>query len=199
VDEGAPFKFEAEPDGKNQIGFTIRRPNADGTFQADQGITVTWKPVKSSRVDAQWDKKENTLHVLANNVSGFTLYFTEALIEPGKEFHLFINDVPYKDLVSPETAPKYPRHHDDPAAADELYRMRRSRAKVEGWQPDLAFALEDFLVSWDRRQVYGAKRSFDLTKMKEGFAKAKERGKREDDFPDRVKKAYEEYAGRAKG
>jgi hypothetical protein len=199
VDDGKPFKFDEEPDGKNQIGFTIRRPNTDGTFGADQGITVTWKPVKSSRVDAKWDKKENTLNVIANNVSAFTLYFNEELVAPDKEFHLFINDVPYKDLVDPATAPNYPRHLDDAAAADEVYRMRRARAKVEGWKPDPVFAIEDFLGSWDRRQVYGAKRTIDMTKLKAGFEKAKERGKKEDDFPQRVQKAYDEHAGRGKG
>jgi hypothetical protein len=150
-------------------------------------------------VDAQWDKKENTLNVLAHNVSAFTLYFTDALIEPGREFHLFINGVPYQDLVDPDSAPKYPKDHDDPAAGDELYRMRRKRAKIDGWKPDLAWAIEDFLVSWDRRQVYGAKRTFDLTKLRAGFDRARERGKRDDDFGARVRKAYEAYPGRARG
>jgi hypothetical protein len=200
MDEGdKPFRFEEEPEGENFIEFTIRRPNADGGFQADTGITARWTPVKSSRVDARWDKKENTLFVLANNVSGFTLYFNDALVEPGKEFHLFINDIPYQDLADPESAPDYPKSHDDPAVGDEVYRMRRKRAKVEGWTPDLAWAVEDFLVHWDRRQVYGAKRTFDLTKMKAGFEKARSRGKREDDLPERVKKAYEEHRERAKG
>jgi hypothetical protein len=201
MDEGdKPFRFEEEPDGENFIEFTIRRPNADGTFQADTGLTVRWTPVKSSRVDARWDKRESTLNVLANNASGFTLYFNEALIEPGKEFHLFINGVPYQDLVAPETAPEYPNPHDDAAVGDEVYRMRKRRAKIEGWTPDPAWALEDFLVSWDRRQVYGAKRAFDLTKMKAGFEKARSRVKREDDdLPARVKKAYEEHRERAKG
>jgi hypothetical protein len=200
ADEGEkPFRFEAEPENENSIDFTIRRPNADGSYQADQTVTVRWVPVKSSRVDAQWDKRENTLSILANNVSSFTIYFNDDLIEPGKEFNLFINDIPYQDLVNPETTPDYPKNHEDPAVADELYRLRRKRAKVEGWTPDLPWALEEFLTTWDRRQIYGAKRTFDLTKMKAGFDKAKQRGKREDDFPDRVKKAYEEYQGRAKG
>lgn len=200
MDEGGkPFRFEEEPEGANFIDFTIRRPNADGSFQGETGLTVRWVPVKSSRVDGRWDKKENALHVLANHASGFTLYFNEALIEPGKEFHLFINDVPYMDLVDPDNAPNYPRAHDDPAIGDEVYRMRKKRAKVEGWTPDPAWALEEFLVTWDRRQIYGAKRSFDLTKMKAGFEKARTRVKREDDLPDRVRQAYEEHRQRAKG
>jgi len=198
-DGGKPFRFEQEPEGENFIDFTIRRPNADGTFQSDTGITVRWTPMKSSRVDARWDKKENTLHVLANHVSGFTIYFNDALIEPKKEFHLFINDIPYQDLADPETTPDYPNPHGDAAAGDEAFRMRKRRAKVEGWTPDVALALEEFLVGWDRRQVYGAKRTFDLTKMKAGFEKARSRAKREDDLPDRVKKAYEEHRERAKG
>jgi hypothetical protein len=200
IDEGdKPFRFEEEPEGANFIGFTVRRPNADGSYQGETGLTVTWAPVKSSRVDARWDKKENTLHVLANNVSAFTLYFTDALIEPNKEFHLFVNDVPYQDLADPDTTPSYPNPHGDAAVGDEVYRMRKRRAKVEGWTPDLAWALDDFLATWDRRQVYGAKRTFDLTKMKAGFEKARARGKREDDLPERVKRAYEEHRERAKG
>jgi len=200
VDDGdKPFKFEAEPDGQNSIPFTVRRPNADGTYQADMTLTARWAPVLSSRVDAQWDKKENTLSILANNVSSFTIYFTDDLIEPGKEFNLFINDIPYQDLVNPEAAPEYPKDHEDAAAADEWFRMRKKRAKVEGWTPDLPWALEQFLVTWDRRQVYGAKRTFDLTRMKAGFEKARQRWKHEDDMPDRVKKAYEEYRERTKG
>jgi len=199
VDDGKPFRFEDEPEGGNSIDFTIRRPTKEGHYEADRQITVRWEKVKSSRVDARWDKRENTLYVLANNASGFTLYFTDDLIEPGKEFHLFINNVPYQDLVDPAGVPDYPKAHDNPAAADELYRMRRKRAKVEGWQPDLAWALDEFLQHWDRRQVYGAKRTFDLTAMKEGFAKARERTKREDDFPERVTQAYEEHRARTKG
>ncbi len=202
MNEGdTPFKFEEEPEGENYIDFTVRRQGADGSYQgqAETGLTVRWKPIQSSRVDAKWDKKDNTLNVLANQASGFTLYFTDALIEPGKEFHLFINDIPYQDLVSPETAPEYPKDDDDPVGGDERYRMRRKRAKIEGWKPDPAFAIEDFLVTWDRRQVFGATRSFDLTKMKKGFDQAKERAKREDDLGARVKKAYDEYPGRAKG
>ncbi|MCK6458897.1 MAG: PDZ domain-containing protein [Planctomycetes bacterium] len=200
MDDGdKPFRFEEEPEDGNFIDFTIRRPNADGTFQAETGLTVRWTPVKSSRVDARWDKKESTLRVLANNVSAFTLYFNEALIEPGKEFHLFINDIPYQDLADPENAPEYPDPHSGTAASDEAFRMRKRRAKVEGWTPDPAWALEDFLATWDRRQVYGARRTFDLTKMKAGFEKARSRVKREDDLPERVKKAYEEHRGRTKG
>ncbi|HEX5137040.1 MAG TPA: PDZ domain-containing protein [Planctomycetota bacterium] len=202
IDDGEkPFRFEEEPDGENFIEFTIRRPNSDGSFQADTGLTVRWVPVKSSRVDGRWEKKEKecTLYILANEVSGFTLYFNEDLVEPGKEFNLFINDVPYQDLVDPETAPDYPNPHDDPAVGDEVYRMRKKRAKVEGWTPDFAWALEEFLTHWDRRQIYGAKRTFDLTKMKPGFEKARARVKREDDLPERVTKAYEEHRDRAKG
>ncbi len=200
-DDGTAFRFEQEPDDANFIDFTVRRQNADGSYQGqgETGLTVRWKPVRSSRVDGKWDKADKTLNVLANNVSGFTLYFTDALIEPGKEFHLFINDVTYQDLVDHASAPEYPKAHDDPAVADEVYRLRKRRAKVEGWKPDLAWALEDFLVTWDRKQVYGAERTFDLTKMKAGFDQAKERAKRDDDLGPRVRKAYEEYPGRAKG
>jgi hypothetical protein len=200
MDEGGkPFRFEEEPDGQNFFDFTIRRPNADGSFGGEIGLTVRWVPVKSSRVDGRWDKKENALYILANHVSAFTIYFNDALVEPGKEFHLFINDIPYQDLVDPDNTPDYPNPHGDGLLADEAYRMRKKRAKVEGWTPDLAWALEDFLASWDRRQVYGGKRTFDLTKMKAGFEKSRTRVKREDDLPERVTKAYEEHRERAKG
>jgi len=202
IDEGdKPFRFEEEPDGVNFITFTVRRPNADGSYGEETSLTARWNPVKSSRVDGRWEKKgeETTLHILANDVSSFTLYFNEDLIEPGKPFNLFINDVPYQDLVDPGSAPDYPNPHDDAAVGDEVYRMRKKRAKVDGWTPDFTWALEEFLTHWDRRQIYGAKRTFDLTAMKAGFEKARARTKREDDQPERVKKAYEEYRDRAKG
>jgi S1-C subfamily serine protease len=195
LSDGKPFRFEEDPDGE-PVEFTVRQQNKDGTFQPDRTVSVKWKPVRSSRVDARWDKAENTLHVLANKVSGFTLYFTDDLIEPGKEFHLFINDVPYQDLLPGAQPPDDPKEDED---SDARYRSRRKRAKVEGWKPEIRWALEEFFGSWDRRQVYGARRSFDLTKMREGFAKAQERAKREDDLGDRVRKAYEEFRNRAKG
>jgi hypothetical protein len=198
VDEGGkPFRFEEEPDGKNAIEFTVRQPNNDGTFQNERTVVVRWSPVRSSRVDGKWDKAENTLRVLSNDASGFTLYFTDELIEAGKEFHLFVNDVPYQDLVDPENAPEYPRGDD---AKFDRERSQRKRATVPGWTPDPAFAIEEFLESWDRRQVYGAKRSFDLTKVKAAHEKARARAEKEHgEQADRIRKAYEEYRERAKG
>jgi hypothetical protein len=191
------FQYEKEPEGKRGIDLTVKRKagGKDGQW-SEHTIHVEWKPVQASRVDAKWNKKENTLTVLARHVSGFTLFFADDLIKPGKEFHLFINHVPYQDLVDPATTPDYPhiRPGSDPALGDELYRMRRKRAKIKGWEPDIKWAVEKYLETWDRRLVLGAQRSFDLTKMKAGFEKARKRHTgRRGKLGARVKAAYEKY------
>jgi hypothetical protein len=191
------FKFEKEPAGKRGIDLTVKRKQGgqDGQW-SEHTVHVAWQPVLSSRVDAKWNKKENTLNVWSLKASGFTLFFADELLAPGKEFHLFINNVPYQDLADPNSTPDYPRVRpgSGPALADELYRMRRQRAKIEGWKPDIKWAIEKYLETWDRRLILGAERSFDLTKMKEGFGKARGRHKgRRGKLGARVKKAYEEY------
>ncbi|MHC4341942.1 MAG: PDZ domain-containing protein, partial [Planctomycetota bacterium] len=91
------FKFEKAPEGERFVEITIQRPTADGAHQ-EKTITVRWEPPTSSRLDARWDKKEKSLNVLARKCKGFTVYFTDELIKPGEKFHLFVNNVPWKDL-----------------------------------------------------------------------------------------------------
>jgi S1-C subfamily serine protease len=201
--EDIDFKFEKEPEDKRGIDLTVKRKKGKEDQWTEHTVHVKWEPVVGSRVDAKWNKKENTLTVLARKVSGFTLYFADELIAPGKEFHLFINNVPYRDLVDPKTTPDYPhvRPGSDPGLADELYRMRRKRAKIEGWKPDIKWAIEKYLETWDRRLVLGGRRSFDMTKMKAGFEKARKRftGRR-GKLGKRVKAAYDKYCKeRSKG
>lgn len=191
------FKYEKEPEGKRGIDLTVKRKaGGQGGQWSEHTIHVKWEPVLASRVDAKWNKKENTLTVITRKVSGFTLFFADELIAPGKEFHLFINNIPYQDLVDPTTTPDYPhiRPGSDPALGDELYRMRRKRAKIEGWKPDIKWAIDKYLETWDRRLVLGGRRSFDLTKMKAGFEKARKRHTgRRGKLGARVKAAYEQY------
>ncbi len=191
------FKFEREPEGKRGIDLTVKRQTGgqDGEW-SEHTVHVKWEPVRASRVDATWNKKENTLNVLTRKASGFTLFFADELIAPGKEFHLFINSIPYQDLADPATTPDYPhvRPGSDPALADELYRLRRKRAKIEGWKPDLKWAIEKYLETWDRRLVLGAERRFDMTGMKAGFEKARKRHTgRRGELGARIKAAYDQY------
>jgi hypothetical protein len=199
VDYFKDFKFEKEPEGERFVEFTVRKQNEHGTWSAPRTVKATWEPRFGTRVDARWNKKEKTLNVITRKCSGFTVYFTGEYVQPGEEFHLFINNVPYLDLIDPATAPKYPqmRMGTDAAVRDRVYRMRRKRAKVEGWQPDYRLAMNDYLKHRDRKLIVGAKRSFDLTKMKEGFAGSKKRqGGRAGKKGQRIKKAYEEYKSR---
>jgi S1-C subfamily serine protease len=191
------FKFEKEPAGKRGVDLTVKRKGAGHADQwSEHTVHVAWEPVLASRVDAKWNKKENTLTVWSRKASGFTLFFADELIAPGKEFHLFINNVPYQDLVDPKTTPDYPHVRMGAGAelADELYRMRRRRAKVKGWEPDIKWAIEKYLKTWDRRLVLGGQRSFDLTKMKEGVEKARTRHTgRRGKLGARVKAAYDKH------
>ena len=189
------FKFEDEPDDGNWVSFTIKRQEGQDNW-VEKTVTVRWTKPVSSRVDARWNKRENTLYVLARKASGFTLYFNEDLIEPGKSFHMFINGQPWRDLVEPESAPEYPElgHGSDNVAADRHWRMQRERAKIDGWTPDLAWALDEALTHRDRRLVFGAKRSFDLKTMHDGFNKMRGRlERREAKRGERVQQAYEAW------
>ncbi|MHC4547814.1 MAG: PDZ domain-containing protein [Planctomycetota bacterium] len=196
------FKFEKAAEGQRGIDFTIKRQQGQEGHWQEKTLHAKWEPVLSSRVDAKWNKKENTLNVLARKAAGFTLFFADELIEPGKDFHLYVNGIPYQDLVDPAKTPEYPhpRPGSDPALGDELYRMRRKRAKVKGWEPDIKWAIEEYLGHWDRRLVLGAQRSFDLTTMKEGFRKARHRGMgRRGKKGARIKEAYDKHRERAQG
>jgi len=186
------FKFEKAPEGERFVEFTVLK----GGKGDEHTIHMEWEPVRSGRVDAAWNKKEKTLRILARHCKGFTVYFTDELIAPGVPFQLFINNIPYQDLVDPDSAPDYP-HVDagtDGSVRDEVRRMRRRRAKVDGWKPDFKWALDEMLRLRDRELVMGAKRSFDLSSMKKGFEAAKaRRGKRKSDRGAKIKKSYEEF------
>ncbi len=143
-----------------------------------------------------WNEKEKSFKAITRKVSGFTIYFNDKIIKPGRDYHLYINGVPYRDLVDPATRPDYPKltRGSDPAVADQIYRMRRKRAKIKGgWKPDIKWAVENYMKNRDRSLVFGAKRSFDLKKMAAGFEKAKKAGKPKEDKGAKVKKAYDAY------
>jgi hypothetical protein len=193
------FRFEKEPEGERFVEFTVKRQAGEGQWD-ERTVTVAWDPVHASRVDARWDKREKTLHVLARHAKGFTIYFSDEHIAPGEPFHLYINGVPFQDLADPASRPDYPkvRPGSDPVVADDLHRMRKRRAKVEGWEPDLEWALRDALEQRDRTIVVGAKRSFDLEQLKPGFEASKKKAFRPGaDLGRRVKEAYDRH--RAQG
>jgi len=158
---------------------------------------LNWERPHASRVDVKIDRAEMAVHVTARDVTKFTMYFNEKLIPSGKEFHLFINGVPYRDLTDPATTPNYP----DPLPHDSLgketlRKMRKARAKVPGWTPDPRFALRDFKKRNDRGLVFGAKRTIYVGDLKRGFAAAAMRAnKRHLDHGARIKAAYEKASG----
>lgn len=193
------FKFAKAPDGENWVDFTVQAFN-NNKWGPERTVRVTWKPAHVTRVDARWDKATDTCNVMVRHCKGFTLYLTDELMPAGKDFHLYINDVPYQDLVNPAAAPKYPRMGPfmDSDAGHRVSLMRDKRARVPGWKPDYKLAIEDFLANQDRELVIGAKFEVDLSKLHEGFAAAKKNsphGERPDKGA-RIKKAYEEYRSR---
>ncbi len=192
----AGFDFEKE----GFLEFTVRRLTEGGKWGDETTRRAHWERARASRVDVQWNQKENSCKVLAHRCAGFTLRFTDELVKPGKDFHLFINGVPYRDCVDPASMPEYPvpTRGSDSQVRDRLYRMRRERAKVKGWTPDLRFAIEQFLEHRDRELVVGAERAFDMTKMNAGMKKYREYFKsRHPNLGKRVKEAYDRF--KAKG
>lgn len=189
------FKFEKEPAGERFVEFTVQRPTASGDYD-ERTVTVRWDPPVSARVDARWDKPDKTLHVLARHAKGLTICFTDEVYPPGEPFHLYINGVPYQDLVDPATRPDYPRAgpRADGAVMDELHRMRQKRAKVDGWQPEPKWALREALAQRDRGLILGGRMILDLTKMREGFEAAKRKDEGGDNKRgERVGEAYEAW------
>jgi len=194
------FKFEKEPAGERFVEFTVKRQNEKGEWGPARTVKAVWEPREGTRVDAKWNKQENTLNVLTRKCSGFTVYFTGDALAPGKTFHLFINGIPFGDLVDPGSALPYPPagHAGGGIDMDRRYRMRRKHAVVEGWTPDYHLALDDYLERMDRKVIVAAKRTIDLKALAAGFAAARKRfeghgGKR----GERIQRAYE--AWRAKG
>jgi len=195
------WKFEKEPEGKRSLSMTIQRMGSDRQWRED-AVTVRWAVPKPYRVDAQWDRTENRVNVLARHASKFTIYLNDHFVEPGKPFHLFVNNVPYHDLISPETRPDYPKPRRGGFRGDQRYRMRMKRARIEeGWKPDFKLAVDDALETRDRGLVVGAKLEIDLTRHKSGF----EKSRREGEAPqkkkgEKLEEAYGKYkAGGAPG
>ncbi|MHC4955309.1 MAG: PDZ domain-containing protein [Planctomycetota bacterium] len=171
----AEFKFEKEPEGERAVTFDLKRPGGHGQM-GEESITVRWNPVRPYRVDAKWDKKEKRLNVLVRHASKCKIYLTDEFVKPGEDYHVFVNGVPYQDLVDPATRPNYPhiRRGMDPSVGDDLHRMRMKRAKiVGGWKPDYKLALADALKMRDRNLVVGAVLEIDFSKVKDGFEKAR--------------------------
>ena len=186
----AGFKFEQEPAGQREVKFTVRRN------EKEMVLTASWEPPVASRVDARWDKKEKALFVQTRKASGFTVFMTDEFVDPGEEFSLFINDVPYQDLLDPESIPDYPKvgPHGGGMSGDRLYRMRKKRAKIAGWKPDFQFAVNEFLDNRDRELVLGAKLTIDLSGFKQAFKQARDRAKPKTfDFGAKLKEAYEKF------
>ncbi len=191
------YKFEDAPEDDRFVDLTVRTDQGDGKFGEDRTVHIEWNRPVGSRVDARWEKKENTLHVLARKSSGFTVYFHDELIEPGKEFHLFINGVPYNDCVDPGTMPDYPKitAGSDALERDRLYRMRRKRALIKGWTPDVKLAVMDYVENRDRELILGGQMSFDLKKMKAGMKayRTKVKSSSGNEKGERIKKALDKH------
>ncbi|MGH7162989.1 MAG: hypothetical protein ACREID_05855, partial [Planctomycetota bacterium] len=187
----AEFDFD-----KDYADLLVKRKAADGTYE-EASVTVRWEKPVSFRVDGQWNRSEKTLHILARKVSSFTVRFSDEILKPGEPFHLFINDIPYQDLLHPDTVPDYvePLQHDT-IGHEELKKMRMERAKVEGWRPDPIAAIEDALELRDRGRLYGGKMTVDLKACKAGFEAAKKRvEERRRAKGERLKAAREKVGG----
>jgi len=166
------YKFEKAPEEERKVTFDVNRPSAHGQ-SSEESLTVRWAPIGSYRVDAKWKKQDKRLDILVRHAKEATVYLTDEFVKPGEAFYVYINGVPYHDLIDPASRPDYPqfRHGMDRGRLD---RMRKKRAKIEnGWKPDFKFALQDQLDNPDRSCVVGGKLHLDFSKMKEGFEKAR--------------------------
>jgi len=176
------YKFEKAPEEERAVTFDVKRPSGHAQF-GEESLTVRWQPVKSYRVDAKWNKQEKQLDLFVRFAKEATVYLTDEFVKPGEEFHVFVNGVPYQDLIDPGSRPDYPEFHHgmDSTDSNRLRRMRRKRAKLaKGWQPDLKFALQDQLDNPDRSCVVGAKLHFDFSKMKQGLEKSRAKKRKPD-------------------
>ncbi|MEM8882722.1 MAG: PDZ domain-containing protein [Planctomycetota bacterium] len=173
----ADWKFEKEPEGQRSVSFDIKRQTSDRRW-IEESVSVSWDPPKPYRVDAKWNKRDVRLDVWVRHGSKATIYFTDELIEPGKEYYLYINNVPYMDLAQPDGRPDYPRlgRGAGPGARERLRKMQRARAKMEGWKFDPKVAIEDALALRDRSLIMGAKLELDFSQMKAGFESSRKRG-----------------------
>ena len=97
------FKFEKEPEGEGVIAISLKRPSGQ-----EEDITVRWVPVRPYRVDAAWKKNVKRLNILVRHAAKCRIYLTDEFVKPGEDYHVFINGVPYQDLIDPATRPDYP-------------------------------------------------------------------------------------------
>lgn len=156
-------------DWKGFVDFTVRRPAGDGQSE-EKTIRMKWEDPVSGRVDVRIERGDRAFHALVRDAASFTIYFNEELCAPEKPLHLFVNLVPWGDLVDPSSVPDYE------SLEGEAYRQKRlERARIEGWKPDPVFALRDAVERRDRALVYGARRTFDLKPLKAGFEAARKR------------------------
>jgi hypothetical protein len=190
--------FFSDFDFKGFVDFDVKRRNEQGEWE-EKTATVQWDPPIAARVDAKWDRKERVLDVKARLASGFTIFFSEELMSPGEPFHLFVNGIPYHDLVDPASAPDYPEPaHGDIYGQEAREKARKERAKLPGWTPDPKWAIEDALARRDRSLVHGARLVVDLKALKPGFAAAKERAeRRRAEREARLEEARRAHAGAA--
>ncbi|MHC4450841.1 MAG: hypothetical protein ACYS0E_12015 [Planctomycetota bacterium] len=194
----AKWKFEKEPEGERSVTFDIRRMTKSREW-IDEAVTVRWEAPKPYRVDAKWNKNDKQLNILVRHASQLTVYLTDELIKPGEAFHVFVNGVPYHDLLDPASRPEYPRPRHG-AGGDRLFRMRMARAKIaEGWKPDFKLAVDDALARRDRSVVIGAKLEIDLSKHKAGLEGSRKfHGKPRKKKGEKLKTAYDEHKSGAK-
>ncbi|MGQ0615241.1 MAG: hypothetical protein ACT4PV_16030 [Planctomycetaceae bacterium] len=190
--------FFKEFDFKGFMDFDVKRPATGGSFE-ERSFRVSWEPRPSARVDVQWDAKERTMNVLARNAKAFTIYYADDVLKPGEPFKLYINGVPFLDLLDPATMPEYEEPlPGDSGGHEKMKQARHLRAAQLGWVPDPIWALEAWLEHRDRSLVFGAKRTIEMGPLKAGFeaAAARER-KRQEAAEERLRKAREGY--RAEG
>jgi hypothetical protein len=191
------WKFEKQPEGERSVTFDIRRLTAGQTW-IEESVRVKWEAPNPYRVDAKWNKSENRLDILVRFASKFTVYLTDELVKPNTDYHVFVNGVPYHDIIDPANRPEYPpMHPGGHGGSGKRRRMQMARAKIKGgWQPDFKFAIEDSLETRDRSLVMGAKLEFDLTKSKAAFVKARSHGAKPDNQRgERLKAALDSFGG----
>ncbi|MHC4937770.1 MAG: PDZ domain-containing protein [Planctomycetota bacterium] len=188
------WKFEKQPEGERSVTFDIKRFTSDRRW-IEESVTVKWEAPKPYRVDAKWNRKDKRVDVLVRHASKCTIYLTDEFVKPGEAFHVFVNGVPYHDLVDPDSRPEYPRPR--PGAGDRLRRMRMARAKIaDGWKPDFKLAVDDFLARRDRSVVIGAKLEIDFSKHKAGFEKSRTHaGQPRKKKGEKLKSAYDAHKG----
>ncbi|MFB3067481.1 MAG: PDZ domain-containing protein [Planctomycetota bacterium] len=167
------FQFEKEED--SALAFDIQRPAAGGKIE-EKSIIVEWKQRPSARVDVQYNAQDYILDVKTLNAASFTIFFNDDMIPSGKPLRLFVNGVPYQDLVDPAGAPDYPVPiGSDPDDRERRRELRLERSKIEGWNPDPRWAIEYYMKYRDRSQVFGGYRTWDVTIWKDAFEAAKAR------------------------